>query len=85
LRESKDELAVALVNLANPMMMKGPIREVYPVGPQEVSIAVPAGRRFSAARLLVANRPADARVEGDRVVIGVPGIDLIEVVHVTWG
>ena len=32
-RENKDRLSVALVNLTNPMMMKGPTREIYPCGP----------------------------------------------------
>lgn len=83
-REGEDELVVALQNLANPMMMKGPTREVYPVGRQEVSAAIPEGRSFSAARLLVAGTAAEARVEDGRVVVTVPGIDLVEAVHVTW-
>ena len=51
MREGDGRLAVHLVNLTNPMMMKGPIREVIPVGRQTVSVALPAG----AARL---RRPA---------------------------
>ena len=84
LRAGKDSLAVAMVNLANPMMMKGPTREVYPVGRQVVSVAIPDGRRFAGARLLVAGAKAGATVKGDRVEIEVPGIDLIEVVHIDW-
>lgn len=84
-REGKDELVVSLVNLSNPMMMKGPIREVYPVGPQEVSVAVPHGRSFERARLLVSGRPVEGRVENGRVTLTVPGIDLIEVVQISWG
>ncbi|WEX11086.1 alpha-amylase family protein [Chelativorans sp. AA-79] len=83
-REGKDELAVAMQNLSNPMMMKGPTREIYPVGPQDVSVAVPEGRSFAGARLVVAGTKADARVEDGRVTARVPGIDLVEVVHITW-
>jgi hypothetical protein len=85
LRESNDALAVTLVNLSNPMMMKGPIREVYPVGRQVVSVAIPGGRTFKSARLLVADAAAAAKVEDGRVEVEVPGIELIEVVHLTWG
>jgi hypothetical protein len=83
-REGKDELAVALQNLSNPMMMKGPTREIHPVGRQEVSVAIPEGRSFAGARLLVAGTKADARVEEGRVIVTVPGIDLVEVAHITW-
>ena len=40
LRENADGLAVILHNLTNPMMLKGPTREIYPVGPQQVSVAL---------------------------------------------
>jgi hypothetical protein len=83
-RRGKDELAVAIKNLTNPMMMKGPIRQIYPLGCQEVSVAIPEGRSFAAARLLVAGAKAYARVEANRVIVAIPTIDLIEVVHITW-
>lgn len=83
-REGEGELVVALQNLTNPMMMKGPTREIYPVGRQEVSVAIPAGRSFAAARLLVAGETAEAKVEVGRVTVTVPSIDLVEAVHITW-
>ncbi|MGK9230274.1 family 10 glycosylhydrolase [Inquilinus limosus] len=83
-REGENGLAVALQNLTNPMMMKGPTREIHPVGRQEVSVAIPADRSFADARLLVAGAKAEARGDGDRVIVTVPGIDLVEVVHITW-
>jgi hypothetical protein len=84
LREGEDQLVVAMVNLSNPMMMKGPIREVFPVGQQRLSIAVPAGKARADCRLLVAGQSAKASVIDGRLEIEVPGIDLIEVVHVSW-
>jgi hypothetical protein len=84
LREHHDGLAVSLVNLSNPMMMKGPTREVYPVGKQTLSVAIPAGRSFKSARLLVAGMTAAATATDGRVEVEVPGIDLLEVVHLTW-
>ena len=38
-------MTVHLVNLTNPMMMKGPFRELLPVGAQEVRVRVPPGAR----------------------------------------
>ena len=44
-------MTVHLVNLTNPMMMKGPLREIIPVGPERVRIRLPprpaAASRFS--------------------------------------
>ena len=39
----RDSMTVHLVNLTNPMMMKGPLREVLPVGPLKVRVRLPAG------------------------------------------
>jgi len=84
-RADADGTALVLHNLNNPMMMKGPIRRVFPAGPQIASFAIPAGRRFGGARLLVAGRDAPGRVADDRVEIDVPRLDTLEVVHVNWG
>lgn len=83
-RQGRNDLAVVLNNISNPMMMKGPIREVYPAGRQEVSIAIPAGRSVARADLLVAGKPAETSVADGRVTVVVPGIETLEVVHVTW-
>lgn len=84
MRENDQGIAVVIMNLSNPMMMKGPIRNRFPVGPQKVSIEVPEGRKPGAAKLLVAEEAIPATTEGNRVVVEVPGIDLMEVVHLTW-
>ncbi|MGO1077891.1 family 10 glycosylhydrolase [Inquilinus sp. CA228] len=84
LREDASGLALTIVNLTNPMMLKGPVREVLPLGPQRVSIAVPPGRSVAKAALLVAGRQVQAVPQDGRVVIEVPSIDRLEVVHVTW-
>ncbi|MBK8084890.1 MAG: family 10 glycosylhydrolase [Devosia sp.] len=83
-RHNADGMAVVLNNLANPMMMKGPIREAYPVGPLAVTVAVPGGKRLAGARLLVSDRPALASLRDGRVTIDVPGIETLEVVHLVW-
>ncbi len=52
---------VHIVNLTNPMLMKGPMRELYPVGPLEVSLRLPKDRRPKETQLLVSKAEAKAR------------------------
>jgi hypothetical protein len=84
-RENANGTAIVMHNLNNPMMMKGPIRAVYPAGRQTVSLAIPKGKSFKQARLLVNGATAKSRVADGRVEIEVPGIDTLEAVHITWG
>ena len=52
----KDSMTVHLVNLSNPMLMKGPVREFLPVGPQEVAIRLPEGKKPRKVLLLAGGR-----------------------------
>ena len=52
----KDSLTVHLVNLTNPMMMKGPVRELIPVGEQKVRLRLPEGAKPKQVRLLAADK-----------------------------
>jgi hypothetical protein len=55
----KDSVTVHLVNLTNPMMMKGPLREFLPTPPQQVSIALshlPQGAKARKIQLLVSGQ-----------------------------
>jgi hypothetical protein len=76
----KNSITVHLVNLTNPMMMKGPVREVISVPSQIVRIRVPEGRHVTRARLLVAAKDVHYREERDMIVVEVPTIDVHEVV-----
>ena len=67
-------MTVHLVNLTNPMMMKGPVRELIPVGEQLVRLRLPAGTHRERARLLVARRHPPVRRTGDWLEITVPSI-----------
>lgn len=78
----KDSMTVHLVNLTNPMMMKGPVREIIPLSAQRVRIGVPAGRRVHAARLLVADREISYRTTGGAIEMEVPSIGLHEVIAI---
>jgi hypothetical protein len=74
-----------LVNLTNPMMLKGPVRELIPSPPQRVRIVVPRGRTVKSVRLLVGSNPAKYRVVGGAVEVDIPSIELHECVAVDLG
>ena len=78
----RDSMTVHLVNLTNPMMMKGPLREVIPVGPQRVSIRLPDGARPRKVQLLTAGTPVDFKMTGTVCLLTVPSIDVHEVVAI---
>jgi hypothetical protein len=75
-------LTVHLVNLTNPMMMKGPVRELIPLGPQRVRLRLPEGTRARKVRLLAAD--VSPRFERSRqyLSVTVPSILDHEVVAV---
>jgi hypothetical protein len=52
----KESMTVHLVNLTNPMMMKGPFRELIPLASQEVRVRLPQGKRPSKVQLLVSEQ-----------------------------
>jgi hypothetical protein len=76
----KNSMTVHLVNLTNPMMMKGPLREVIPTPAQQVRILVPDGRRVTKVRLLVAGGETHYRQDRASIRLGVPSIGVHEVV-----
>jgi len=84
-RESAGRIAVHLVNLTNPMMMKGPIREVIPAGPQTVSVELPAGAATAKARLLISGQIPVTRIAAGRIDVDVPGFGTNEVVLIEVG
>src|SRR3954453_5779802 len=78
--EQQGSMAVHLVNLTNPMMMKGPVREIIPVGAQQLRVKIPPGKRASRSQLLVAKREIAHREANGYVELEVPTIALHEVV-----
>jgi hypothetical protein len=69
-----------LVNLTNPMMMKGPVRELIPSPPQRVRVRTPKDRRVTSVRLLVRGERPRYRTVGPAIEIEVPSIELHEVI-----
>ena len=68
----RDGMVLHLVNFTNPMMMKGPIRELVPVGAQRVRVR--AARPVRAVRLLVAGTAPEFRMRGGAVEFTVPSV-----------
>jgi hypothetical protein len=73
---------VHLVNLTNPMTMKGPYREIVPAGPFTVELKLPETAHVRGVRLLEADQAVGARPEGTRLVVTVPRVALYEIVAV---
>ncbi|MEP7365550.1 MAG: beta-galactosidase trimerization domain-containing protein [Acidobacteriota bacterium] len=80
--QQKESLAAHLVNLTNPMMMKGPVREIIPSPPQQVRILVPEGKRVRKVTFLVSAKMAAHRIAKGVVSVDVPPIGVHEVVAV---
>jgi hypothetical protein len=78
----KNSLTVHLVNLTNPMMMKGPVRELIPVGEQKVRIRLPDGLRAKKVHLLAADKRPRVQRNGAELTIIVPSILDHEVVAI---
>jgi hypothetical protein len=75
-------MTVHLVNLTNPMMMKGPLREVIPVGPLRVRVRLTSGVRARGVRLLTADATPRVERDGDTMTVTVPSVDVHEVVAI---
>ena len=75
-------MTVHLVNLTNPMMMKGPFRELISVGEQQLAVKLPAGAAASKVHLLVAGRDVPVEQLGARLTVVVPSIRDHEVVAI---
>jgi hypothetical protein len=75
-------LTLHLVNLTNPMMMKGPLREILPLAPQRVRLRLPPGARTRDARWLVAGTPLRLAVKDGWLETATPPIGLHEVLAI---
>ncbi len=75
-------LTVHLVNLTNPMMMKGPMRELISLAAQRVRIRLPEGQRATRVHLLKANHTLPFEQRAGHVTAIVPSVLDHEVVAV---
>jgi hypothetical protein len=75
-------ITVHLVNLTNPMAMKGPYRSFFPVGPHTVQISLASDLQPKKARLLAAEADVDLSRSGTVLTVRVPSILDHEVVAI---
>jgi hypothetical protein len=78
----KESMTVHLVNLTNPMMMKGPFRELIPVSEQQVRVRLPEGTRAARVQLLMSGGTPQAQQSGGYLTLTVPSILDHEVVAI---
>ncbi len=70
----KKSMTVHLVNLTNPMMMKGPFREFIRIGEQKLKIKTPPNTKVNKIHLLSSDKSPDYEINGDIVSLIVPSI-----------
>ncbi|MFN8094360.1 MAG: beta-galactosidase trimerization domain-containing protein [Vicinamibacteria bacterium] len=78
----KASLTVHLVNLTNAMMMKGPVREILPLGPQRVRVRLPEGVSAKRVALLAAGSSPAFRHADGWIETTVPQVAVHEIVAV---
>jgi hypothetical protein len=78
----KESMTVHLVNLTNPMAMKGPFRELIPLASQEVNVQLPEGKKAKKVQLLVSGQVPRTNSSGPVLNISVPSILDHEVVAI---
>jgi hypothetical protein len=81
----KESMTVHLVNLSNPMAMKGPLREFIPLPAQRVTVRLPQGRHARQVKLLVSGPTVRAEQSGGQVKLTVPRVLDHEVVAIELG
>jgi hypothetical protein len=80
----RGSMTVHMVNLTNPMMMKGPFRELISVGGQRVRVRIPKGKSARKVQLLVGGLNPHYEVAGDYLELTVPSINDHEVVAIDF-
>jgi hypothetical protein len=78
----RDSMTVHVVNLTNPMMMKGPLRETFPTGQLTVRVRLPEGVKPRSVRLLTAATEPQWMLSGGVLGVVVPSVDVHEVIAI---
>ena len=80
----KNSMTVHLVNLTNPMMMKGPIRQLTPVGQQTVRVRLPTGCTPKRVHLLRSGETPPIFRDLDQLMVTVPSILDTEIIAIDF-
>jgi len=71
---NETSITIHLVNLTNPMAMKGPYRDFFPVGPLTLKVRIADGVRVKEVLLLVAGHTTPVERSGSTISISIPSI-----------
>lgn len=80
--EQETSMTVHLVNLTNPMMMRGPFRELIPIGAQQVTVKLPEGVMPIAVRLLNSETSANYQHNDRSISLTIPSIRVHEIIAI---
>lgn len=80
--QQKGSVTAHLVNLTNPMMMKGPVRELIPSPAQRVRVRIPKDKRVKAVHFLVSKTAPRFENSNGMIELEVPPIELHEAVAI---
>lgn len=83
-QKGERELSVTVVNLTNPMTMRGQFHELLPLADQTVRVRVPDGVSSVRASLLIDGWEGETAVRDGHAEIRVDRIDHLESIHLTW-
>jgi hypothetical protein len=72
--EQEGSMTIHLVNLTNPMMMKGPLREFLAAPPQKVSVRLAAGTKVKKVQLLVSGVTPNVLEANGSISLTIPSI-----------
>ncbi len=72
--QQQQSMTVHLVNFTNPMMMKGPFRELIPLHDQDVKIQIPPGKKVVKVLLLVSGLTPEYKVSEGNIELVVSEI-----------
>ena len=79
--QQNESMTVHLVNLTNPMMMKGPFRDIFPVD-AKVDILTPENNTVKGVRLLFNNTEPAYEIKRNKISLHIPEISDHEIVAV---
>jgi hypothetical protein len=81
----ENSAALHLVNLTNPMAMRGFVREVVPVGEQKITLTLPAGKTLRSLALLESGKRLPApELRDSSITFTVPSVAVHEIVAIDF-
>jgi hypothetical protein len=81
--KQEHSMTVHLVNLTNPMMMKGPFRELIPVD-AELSISIPENKKPAGVHLLMSGKKPVYEMKNGKLYVKAPQVMAHEIIGVEF-